>query len=226
MEIIKDTITFMYPDKLVFNDVDVTINKGEIYLLIGRNGTGKSTLLRLLGKIEPYKFKKHLIAEKDISYMPSDLSYYPYMRIIDLLKFYHDTHQNFSLEFAHTYLEEFQLKPNKMIKKLSLGEQKILNYLICLSKEAKLYLIDEPFPYVDLLNDEIFRKMIINKYDEEKTFIIATHQINEFEKLASYCLLIKSPETIECIPTDEIRNSVSLSVEDYFKEVMRDVKGY
>lgn len=67
--------------------------------------------------------------------------------------------------------------------------------------------------------------MIINKYDEEKTFIIATHQINEFEKLASYCLLIKSPETIECIPTDEIRNSVSLSVEDYFKEVMRDVKG-
>lgn len=106
-----------------------------------------------------------------------------------------------------------------------MGEQKILNYLICLSKNAKLYLIDEPFPYVDLLNDEIFRNMIINRYDETKTFIIATHQINEFEKLASYCLLIKDYKTIECLSTDEIRSTVSLSVEDYFKEVMRYVKG-
>lgn len=225
MEIIKDTITFMYPNKLVFENVEMKINQGEIYLLIGRNGCGKSTLLRLLAKIEPYQFKLHLVNEKEISYMPSDLVYYSYMKIIDLLKFYDDTHHNFSLDFALKYLDEFKLNPKQKIKKLSMGEQKILNYLICISKNAKLYLIDEPFPYVDLLNDEIFRNMIINRYDETKTFIIATHQINEFEKLASYCLLIKDYKTIECFSTDEIRSTVSLSVEDYFKEVMRYVKG-
>ena len=222
--IIRGQLNFHYKKTTVFEHVDVNIYEGDIVLVIGRNGAGKSTLLRLIARIEEISKYSTLINEvekKDISYLASDLIYYSQMKIKDIFSFYNDMHDDFDKDYAYSCLTEFKISANKRISRLSDGERKIINFIICLSFNRKLYIIDEPFPNVDLLNDEIFRKMIIEKYHQNTTFIIATHQINEFEKVSNKCLFIKSKREIEILNTDEIRSELNCSIEDYFKERLK-----
>jgi ABC-2 type transport system ATP-binding protein len=222
--IISGQLNFRYHKATVFEHVEVDICEGDIVLVIGRNGAGKSTLLKLIARIEEigkYSTLVNNLEKKDISYMASDLIYYSQMKIKDIFSFYHDMHFDFDKDYAYAYLEEFKISANKRISRLSDGERKIINFIICLSFNRKLYIIDEPFPNVDLLNDEILRKMIIEKYHKDTTFIIATHQINEFEKVSNKCLFIKSKREIEILNTDEIRNQFNCSIEDYFKERLK-----
>lgn len=217
-------LNFKYKNHTVFEGVTIEIDEGDIVLVIGRNGVGKSTLLKLMaGIIESNKYSicNYKYSLKQISYMPSDLTYYPNMRVKDLINFYQDVHKDFDVNYAFSYVNEFKIEETKKINKLSDGERKIIAYIITLSFNRKLYIIDEPFPNVDLLNDELFRKMIIEKYNEETTFIIATHQINEFEKVANKCLFIKNKNDIEILNTDTIRQEMNVSIEDYFKEKLK-----
>lgn len=222
MNIITGKIYKEY-QKPIFNFLELTIKEGEIYLVIGKNGVGKSTLLRILAQvdIDYHQFLKHSLAEHEISYMPSNLVYYPYMKIKDLLSFYKATRVNFDLEYAIRYLKAFRINPNRKINNLSDGEKKIVNFTLCLSNIAHLYVIDEPFPNVDVINDELFRKMIIERYSNHTTFIIATHQINESEILSSKCIFLKNENEIEVFNTDDLRDELSSSVENYFKERLR-----
>lgn len=221
MKIISGKVFKKYKN-VVFNGCTIAIDEGEIYLVIGRNGIGKSTLLRIFAQVDiDSDTLHHILKEKEISYMPSELIYYPSMTIKDLVSFYKATVSNFEIDYALSHLQNFNLQLNKKISKLSDGQKKIVNFVLCLSKNSPLYVIDEPFPNVDLFYDELFRKMIIERYHEKTTFIIATHQINEFEKLSSKCLLIKNKDEIEIFDTDTLRSELNYSVEDYFKEKLR-----
>ncbi|MBU1143046.1 MAG: ATP-binding cassette domain-containing protein [Firmicutes bacterium] len=215
--------TYWDTNTTVFYGADIEIKSGEIYIVAGRNSVGKSTLLRILSLSEPgdQNTLTFQIDEKDISFMPTNLNYYPYMKISDLLQFHQSLNKRFNLAFAKEKIFEFDIRRNIKIKNLSEGKKKILSYIMCLSIDAKLYILDEPFPYVDLIYDENFRKMIINLYDEDKTFIIATHQINEFEKVASQCLIVKNREIIESYDIEKIRTDEEISLEEFVKERMR-----
>jgi len=210
---------------IVFDDTYVEIQKGEIYLIAGRNAVGKSTLLRILAGVEQNEhnqYLRHFVNRNKISYMPSKLVYYPYMKLSDLILFYQTVNKNFNATYAYDQLSLLSLKKGAVIRKMSEGKKKILAFLICLSFEADLYVIDEPFPNVDLLFDENFRKMIIERYTEDKTFIIATHQINEFEAVASKCLLIKKNKEIEVFDVEEVRRDEKKSLEIFIKNKMRE----
>lgn len=215
--------TYWDTETTVFYDAPIQIESGEIYIVAGRNSVGKSTLLRLLSLSEPndQETLKFNIEEKDISYMPTNLNYYQYMRIKDLFHFHQSLNQRFNTAYAMERIFDFGIRKNVNIKDLSDGKKKILSYIMCLSIEAKLYILDEPFPYVDLIYDENFRKMIINLYSEDKTFMIATHQINEFEKVASKCLIVKNRSLIESYDIESIRTDEEISLEEFVKERMR-----
>ncbi|MBU1143043.1 MAG: ATP-binding cassette domain-containing protein [Firmicutes bacterium] len=209
---------------IVFEKTYVEINRGEIYLVVGRNAVGKSTLLRILAGVEgnQYHLLTHFVSRNKISYMPSKLIYYPYMTVKDLFLFYRIINKNFDDVYAYKQLESLGLKKESIIRKMSEGKKKILAFLICLSFDADLYIIDEPFPNVDLLFDENFRKMIIDRYSEDKTFMIATHQINEFEAVASQCLLIKTNKDIEVFDVEDVRIREKKSLEIFIKNKMRE----
>lgn len=207
----------------VFTHAKIDIQSNEIYLLVGRNGVGKSTLLKMLAKIENNHRDTLFwnIKQDQISYTPSQLAYYNYMRVKTLLQFHHDHSDRFNYQQAMMHLQTFSIDMNKKVDHLSDGQKKILCYIIALSYESELYLIDEPFPNVDLVFDEQFRKMIIQNKNESNTFIISTHQISEFEKVASKVIFIKSPKNIEIIDVDTIRMEHQQSVEVYVKTEMK-----
>ena len=215
--------TYWDTNTTVFYDASIQIQSGEIYILAGRNSVGKSTLLKVLSLSEPndQDTLKFHINQEDISYMPTNLNYYQYMRISDLFQFHKSLNHRFNLAYAKDRIFEFDIRRDVKIKNLSEGKKKILSYIMCLSMDAKLYILDEPFPYVDLIYDENFRKMIINLYSEDKTFIIATHQINEFEKVASKCLIVKNKKLIESFDIEKIRTDEEISLEEFVKERMR-----
>lgn len=210
---------------IVFEETFVEIDQGEIYLVVGRNAVGKSTLLRILAGVEKndhHHYLRHFLNRNKISYMPSKLFHYPYMKVKDLIAFYQTINQNFNYAYAYSQLSLLSLKKEDIIRKMSEGKKKILAFLICLSFEADLYIIDEPFPNVDLLFDENFRKMIIERYSEDKTFMIATHQINEFEAVASKCLLIKKNKEIVVYDVEDVRLHEKKSLEIFIKNKMRE----
>jgi len=221
---IKGVLHKTYGDdmQVVFRRAQIEVLPDEIYLLVGRNGIGKSTLLKILAKIEN-NHRNTLnfnLADKEICYMPSKLVYYTYMSVRSLLCFHHESSKRFSIDQAKMHINQFRIDENKKVDKLSDGQKKILSYIITLSYQAKLYLIDEPFPNVDLVFDESFRKMILNNKTENNTYIISTHQINEFERVASKLIFIKSKTDIEIVDVEKIRLDYKESIESYFKSEM------
>jgi ABC-2 type transport system ATP-binding protein len=223
--IIKGSVYKTYGDdmKIVFKNASITILRDEIYLLVGRNGVGKSTLLSILARIENNHRDtlEWSISKDEQSYMPSHLAYYPYMSVKDLLDFHVLVNPTFFHQDAIKLLKAFNIDLYQMVKRLSDGQMKILSYVIALSYDVSLYLIDEPFPNVDLVFDETFRKMILNRADDNKAFVIATHQINQFETVAGKVLFIKSPQEIEVIDVETIRSAYHMSVEQYVKQEMK-----
>ena len=223
--IIKGVLHKTYGDEMhvVFRHAKIEILPNEIYLLVGRNGMGKSTLLKILAHIENNHRDtlKWQIPQEEISYMPSHLAYYNYMKVETLLAFYHDTSLRFNHACALKHLTSFQIDPKKKVQQLSDGQKKILSYIIALSFDAKLYLIDEPFPNVDLVFDQTFRKMILSQKNEENTFIISTHQISEFEKVASKIIFIKSKNDCEILDIEQVRLDYQESIESYVKSEMK-----
>lgn len=222
---IKGSVYKVFGDdmKVVFRKAPIVIEQDEIYLLVGRNGIGKSTLLRILARLTN-NYRDTLewtIDRSEQSYMPPNLAYYPYMSVKDLLDFHLLVNPTFFHQDAKALIDAFMIDQHQAVRRLSDGQKKILSYVIALSYDVKLYLIDEPFPNVDLVFDETFRKMILNRADETKTFVIATHQINQFETVAGKVLLIKSPHEIEQIDVETIRSEYHMSVEQYVKEEMK-----
>jgi len=208
----------------VFRYAQIEILPNEIYLLVGRNGIGKSTLLKMLAQVEHNALFYTLhwsIGIGDMNYTPSQLAHYAYMKVETLLRFHQASSNRFSYEQAYQHLSTFSINPNQKINHLSDGQKKILSYIISLSYQAKLYLIDEPFPNVDLVFDEAFRKMILMSKNDENSFVISTHQINEFEKVASKIIFIKSSREIEIIDADTIRLEYNQSIETYIKSEMK-----
>ena len=111
-KIIEGHFNFAYPNNNVFEHTYLDIDYGDIVLVIGRNGIGKSTLLKLLARIEKfsqYSDIKHHISKSHISYMPSNISFYPQMRGLDLVSFYRDLNPDFDLAYAQKYLQAFNI---------------------------------------------------------------------------------------------------------------------
>jgi ABC-2 type transport system ATP-binding protein len=211
--------------KVVFRHAPITVMEDEICLLVGRNGSGKTTLLKILARVE----ENHLdslewsVSPDAVSYMPPTLACYSHMNVQNLLLFHETTNPSFDAGLARDHLRSFSIDPSMRVARLSDGQKKILSYVICLSVDARLYLIDEPFPNVDLVFDETFRKMILSRADGTRSFVIATHQISQFETVAGRVLFITGPKTVQSLDVEEIRTTHGMSVEAYIKSEMKRI---
>lgn len=216
-----------YGRKIVFNNLNAEINCGRVIGLIGENGAGKTTLLRLMAGIL-HSDKGHVdfgemqgIKDRNqfISYLMEPSQFYPWMRVKDIINFYDDFFKDFDKSKALKYCSRYQINLNDKIKTLSKGEQERVSIFVCLSRNTDIYLLDEPAGGIDPKFKREIVKIILESTDANKTIIISTHLLRDFQNVFDDVFILKRGEAIYA-SCDDIRQKFNKSVEDYYLEVM------
>jgi ABC-2 type transport system ATP-binding protein len=191
---------FAYRRKPVFTGLSLDLKPGHIYGLLGRNGTGKSTLLRNIagflfprkGSIEALGFnpgkRSPLFLEK-VFLVPEDF-YLPTMRIGQWVHYNARLYPSFNNEQFDRTLRDFDIPVDANLDEMSYGQQKKTLISFALAINAPLLLMDEPTNGLDILSKSQFRKVIAGAVDENKCIVISTHQVRDLDNLIDRVLLI------------------------------------
>ena len=194
-------VTFGYnPSAKVLEDFSLQFQDGEVYGLLGKNGTGKSTLLYLItgllraqqGSVEvdgvaAEMRKAESLAEMFIVPEEYDLPPISLKRYVDALKPFYP---RFSDELLEQCLQEFEMSTDVNLGALSMGQKKKVYMCIALAANTKYLLLDEPTNGLDILSKSLFRKVVVKGMSEDKTIIISTHQVHDVEHLLDHVVII------------------------------------
>ena len=191
-----------YGKKTVLSDVNLSIGQGEIVGLIGPNGAGKSTLLKAIMGLISYSgdlsifghdpFKKRTELLQNMSYIADVASLPGWMKVKDLLSFVADTHSKFDLNHANELLRETPIESNQKVETLSKGMKTRLHLTIILSINTDLLVLDEPTLGLDVMVRREFQdRLVEDYYNQQRSILITTHQIDEVESILTRVLFIK-----------------------------------
>ena len=193
-----------YGKKEALKGLNLSIDRGRIVGLLGPNGSGKTTLIKLIcGLLTPtdggiFVDKKEIGVEtkKVVSYLP-ERTYIPdWMKVTDILDMFEDFYADFKRERALQMLESLNINPADKIKTLSKGTKEKVQLILVMSRDADLYLLDEPIAGVDPAARDYILKTIITNYNENATVIISTHLITDIETVLDEVVMIKNGELV------------------------------
>lgn len=211
------------------NDVSVTLTSGKIVGLLGPNGSGKTTLIKILNGLLTPTSGSAQICGKDIgkgtksivSYLPDCLYIPEWMKICDIVGMYADFYDDFNIEKAYTMLGNLGLGPQQRFKQLSKGNKEKVQLVIVMSREARLYLLDEPMGGVDPATRDYILNTIISNYSENSTVVISTHLIADIEQVLDEVIFINGGKIMLQDSVDNIREIENKSVDALFREVFK-----
>ncbi|MBO5360715.1 MAG: ABC transporter ATP-binding protein [Clostridia bacterium] len=210
----------------VLSGLDLSYDQGQVIGLLGPNGCGKTSLIKILtGLIHDYEGTVLIDGQAPGVYTKSITAYLPertylaeWMKAKDAIDYFNDFFADFDKVKATEMLNRFRLDPNQKIKTMSKGMQEKLQLLIVMSRASKLYCLDEPLGGVDPATRSAILDVIMNNYADKATVLISTHLINDVERIFDSVLMIGNGQVRLDASIDEIANS-GKSVEDIFKEV-------
>lgn len=215
-----------YGSKTVLDGVSFQIRPGTIVGLASPNGSGKTTIIKLIadfltldgGEITLDGKKAGPETKAIISYLPDHELFGNDDKVMTAVKFYKDYHKDFDAEKCRKYLETFKIDENAKIGALSKGMREILMLILTLSRDAKLYLLDEPLANVDPVNREAIVTTILKEFKEDASVIISTHLLNDVETILDEVIMIKENKLFCHKSVEEIREETGKSLNDFFKE--------
>ena len=204
----------------VVKDCSLTIQSNRIIGILGKNGMGKSTLLKLMAGL--LKADDGLISDSHIkiSYLLQPHDFYSWMKVKDAVEYYCDFYMDFDKEKAMKLLQESSLEEKQLIRKLSTGQGERLCLILALSRRVDLYLLDEPISGVDAGFKREFKRLLLENIPEDATVLIVTNLLKDMETIFDEIVLMTRKGMI-CLETDYIR-AEHKSVEEYYMEVVED----
>ncbi|MCG8475238.1 MAG: ABC transporter ATP-binding protein [Cytophagales bacterium] len=200
-------LSFGYkPKKLLFDRLDLSISPGSIVGLLGKNGMGKTTLLKLFAGMHfPKNGSLDIFGERpqdrsphfleDIYFLPEEIeapSFSPKTFISCYRRFY----PRFDTELMQSLTKEFELPETSNISKWSYGQKKKFHIAFALSTKCRLLLFDEPTNGLDISSKAIFRKIMAGSLDENQLVVISTHQVADIQNLIDRVLILDSGKII------------------------------
>jgi ABC-2 type transport system ATP-binding protein len=220
-----------YGKSKVLDNINCSLNKGQIVGLLGPSGSGKTTLMNIIAGITSFKQGNVLIngespninTKRSVSLLTETNSIPKWMKVKDVLDFYCEMYSDFNLDKFNNIFNDlnYSISYNKKIIDLSKGMTQLLRLALSISRKTKLYLLDEPLGGLDSLVREQVIDTIINYIDENSTIIIATHLIDEVERLLQKVIFIKDGQLLGLYDCDDLRIEKGQSIEKTFKEVIR-----
>ncbi|MGO1469504.1 MAG: ABC transporter ATP-binding protein [Tissierella sp.] len=220
-------ITKTYRKKRALDDLSLDIKKGGVVGILGPNGSGKTTIIKILtGLLRPSKGEvlidgktPGVYTKSIVSYLPDRSFLYDWMDIKDAIGFYKDFYEDFDEKKAIDLLKFMNLDEDMKIKELSKGMHEKLNLSLVLSRNAKIYIIDEPIAGVDPVARDQILDAIIKNYNEESTMIITTHLVRDMESLFDDVAFLRDGRIELVGNADALREERKMQIDDLYKEI-------
>lgn len=208
-------------------DVDLVLQKGKIYGLLGPSGSGKNTLMKaIVGLVKP-KAGKVLInnapigeeTKKVVAYISSETSFYPYMTLEDVGEYFDYFYEDFSVDKYEKMIDKMNLYMGSQVKELSLEQETKHKVAVMLSRDAQLYILDEPFSGIDIIERDRILEAIREVANEEKTFIISSYLVDVLESLVDDVVFLNAGNVALKGAIEDIKVEHRKSIVELYKEI-------
>ena len=223
-------LTKTFDGKKILDDVNLVIPEGKIIGLLGKNGAGKSTLIKLIndlltadeGGVILFKGKKLGVYSKEhISYLPERTYLDKGMKVSEVINYFSKFYKDFDKDRAYRLLKDLKLDSEKRIIKMSKGMQEKLQLILVMSRDADLYILDEPLSGVDPATRDYILDTILSNFKEGASIIISTHLITDIERILDEVIFIDEGKIVLNSSADELRNKEKSSIDEIFRRMFR-----
>jgi ABC-2 type transport system ATP-binding protein len=218
-----------FGNKKALNNINLNIERGRIVGLLGPNGSGKSTFIKLCNDLLIPTNGEPQIAgntpgietKRVVSYLPEKTYLNDWMKVSEIIQMFQDFYTDFNVDKAYDMLKRLNINPSDRLKTLSKGTKEKVQLILVMSREAQLYLLDEPIGGVDPAARDYILDTILGNYNENATIIISTHLISDIEKILDDIIFLKDGQVVLTKTVDEIRDENGKSVDALFREVFK-----
>ncbi len=224
-----ENITKNYGNKLALSNVNLSLESGKIIGLLGPNGSGKTTLIKILnglltatgGNIYIDGMSPGSKTKEIVAYLPDNSYLNSWMTVRQIIDYFIDFYADFRPELAYEMLMYLDIPVEARLKTLSKGNKEKVCLILVMSRNAKLYVLDEPIAGVDPAARDYVISTIINNYNKDATVLISTHLIADIEQVLDEAVFLKEGKVILHQSIDQIREEHGKSVDELFREVFK-----
>ncbi|MCI2146873.1 MAG: ABC transporter ATP-binding protein [Clostridiales bacterium] len=222
-------LTKAYKGKQALDHINLKLNAGQIVGLLGPNGSGKTTLIKLAtGLLKPSDgeiliggLKPGKVTKAHVAYLPDKDFLPPYMTTEQLLNMYQDFYKDFNRSKALAMISNLGLNRKQKMKEMSKGTREKLQLILTMSREAAVYLLDEPIAGVDPAARDYILRTILSNYSEKALVVISTHLIADVEAILDDIVFLKNGQVVLHQQADDLREETGKSVDHVFREVFK-----
>ena len=220
-------LTMRYHHTLALDGLDLSLPKGRIIGLLGPNGSGKTTFIKLAAGLLTPSDGEITIDGKTISpttkaavsYLPDRTYFNRQRKIRELMDLFGDFYADFHRERAERMLAALDISPESQLRTLSKGNQEKVQLVLVMSRQAKLYLLDEPIGGVDPAARDYILNTIITNYNPDATVLLSTHLIADVERVLDEFIFLHNGKIVRYGNADEVREETGKSLDQLFREV-------
>ncbi len=219
-----------YGDKQVLKNVNLLVERGKIIGLLGKNGTGKTTLIKLIndlltptdGEVLVCGEKVGVNTKKKISYLPERTYLDKTMTVEKVVKYFSEFYLDFNAKKAFELLNDLELDITQKLSKMSKGMQEKVQLVLVMSRKADLYILDEPLGGVDPATRDYILDTILTNFAEGASVIVSTHLISDIERILDEVIFINNGEIVLAEECDTLRNREGGSIDDIFRRMFKN----
>ncbi|HEX3027386.1 MAG TPA: ABC transporter ATP-binding protein [Clostridia bacterium] len=218
-----------YERKTALEGVSFSIPEGKIIGLLGPNGAGKTTLIKILtGLISDYKGDVLIDGQEPgahskeiISFLPDKTYLSSWMKVSDTVDLFADFYKDFDRKKANELLDRLNIDAGQKVTRLSKGTYEKVQLVLVMSREARLYILDEPIGGVDPASRDVILDTIISNYNEKSSVLLSTQLIQDVERIFDSIIILQEGRIIIHDEVDAVRAKHGKSIDELFREVFK-----
>ena len=225
--ITSKNLTKKFGNKTAVDAVNLELMPGHIYAMLGPNGSGKTTWMKMAAALMKPTSGEVLYegapvgveSRRHVAYMSTEPYFYNWMTVRDVGRYYQDFFEDFSPEKYDRMIREMELEPGMKTRTLSSGMMAKLKIAVTMARDAKVYMLDEPFNGIDLLARDEIRQCILREATENKVLLLSSHLVEEMEAVCDTAVFIRQGKLIEVRNLEEMREKDKVSMADRYREI-------
>ena len=225
--ITSKNLTKKFGSKTAVDGVNLSLAPGHVYAMLGPNGSGKTTWMKMAaalmkptaGEILYEGAPVGVESRRHVAYMSTEPYFYTWMTVRDAGKYYQDFFEDFSPEKYDRLIREMELEQGMKTRTLSSGMMAKLKIAVTMARDARVYMLDEPFNGIDLLARDEIRQCILREATEDKVLLLSSHLVEEMEAVCDTAVFIRQGRLIEVRNLEEMREIDHVSMADRYREI-------